>query len=273
MRNKKIGSIVTVVLLTMISLIWLVPLIWSIWAMIRPSRLVASFDFSLQFTLENIQYVFTVFPMATYAMNSILYVGSILCIQLITITLAAYAVARIDFIGRKLVLLLLMAQIIIPGEVLLLSNYLTLRDLQLLDTRLGVVIVSFGSAMGTLLLRQSYKSIPASLEEAAVLDGCNFAQTLWYIYIPSCKTAYLSFSIVSINWHWNAFLWPLIVINSPAKRSLPLGLALLTKTSVEAGPMWSAAAAATIIIMLPLLILFIFFQKQFIKSFLTSGLK
>lgn len=273
MKQKKGATILVYTLLAIISAIWLLPLAWTLFTSLRPGHMVTRFGFSLDFSLENIRYVLTVFPFFQYAGNSVLLVVGILSVQLITITLASYAVARIDFAGKKLVMLLIMANIIIPGEVLLLSNYLTVRDLALLDTRLGVMIVSFGSSMGILLLRQSYRSLPLALEEAAVLDGCNLWQKLWYVFIPSCKSAYLSFSIISINWHWNSFLWPMIIINSPEKRSLPLGLALLTKSSGDAGPQWAAVAAATLLSMLPLLLLFIIFQRQFIRSFLTSGLK
>lgn len=273
MKPSKPVRILRTVILTVLCAIWVFPLLWTAFSAFRPGRLVTSFSFEPVFSLENFRYVFDIIPFASYTMNSLIFVIGILAVQLTTITFAAYAVARIRFAGKGIVMLLIMAQIIIPGEVLLLSNYLTLRDMRLLDTRLGVMIVSFGSAMGILLLRQSYKSIPLALEEAAVLDGCNVLQMLAYIYIPSCKTAYLSFAIVSINWHWNNFLWPLIVINSPDKRSLPLGLALLTKSSGDAGPQWAAVTAATVLIMLPLLILFLVFQKQFIKSFLTSGMK
>ncbi len=273
MKKKSFLTAAKTAVLIAVSLLWLFPLAWAVFASVRPGQLVTSFDLSLRFSGGNIRYVFTSFPFFKYMGNSLIFVSGILAAQLFTITLASYAVARMEFIGKKLVMLLIMAHIIIPGEVLLLSNYLTIRDLGLVDRRLGVMIVSFGSAMGILLMRQSYRSLPMALEEAAVLDGCNLFQKLWYIFIPSCKTAYLSFAIISINWHWNAFLWPLIVINSPGKRSLPLGLALLTKSSGDAGPQWAAVATATVMIMLPLLLLFIIFQKQFIKSFLTSGLK
>lgn len=273
MKDSRAKSAVQIVLLVLVSLVWAFPLLWAVWAAIRPGRMVTSFSLTPVFSLENFQSVFEIMPFFQYAANSVLFVVGILTVQIITVTMAAYALARLNFRGKGAVIPLVMAQNIIPSEVLLLSNYLTLRDLNLLNTRLGVMVVSFASAMGILLLRQSYKSIPMALEEAAILDGCSIPQMLRYIYIPSCKTAYLSFAIVSINFHWNNFLWPMIVINSPEKRSLPLGLALLTKSSADAGPQWAAVAAATLLILLPLLVIFLLFQKQFIRSFVTSGLK
>lgn len=273
MRKLTVRNVVRFLLLTVISLIWALPLLWAIWAAIRPANMVTKFQFTLQFSFENFAYVFKLWDFFTYLRNSLILTFGTLAVQLFTVTLAAYAVARIDFAGKKLVMVIIMAHVVIPGGVLLMSNYLTVRNLGLIDQHLGVMAIYFGSSMGIMLLRQCYKTIPKALEEASIIDGCNLAQSLIHVYLPSCKSAYLSFSIVSINFHWNNFLWPNVIINSQSKRSLPIGLALLTKISGDAGPQWAYACAATLIVLLPLMILFLVFQRQFISSFISSGVK
>jgi sn-glycerol 3-phosphate transport system permease protein len=130
----------------------------------------------------------------------------------------------------------------------------------------------FGSAFGIFLLRQTFKTIPKALSEAAIIDGCGTFQIIRNIYLPSSKTAYVSFGLVSVSYHWNNFLWPLIVTNSPENRTLTVGLALFAK-SKEAVMQWANVCAATVIIIFPLVLLFFIFQKKFINSFVSSGIK
>lgn len=273
MKRIRLGSAARFVVLLVVSLVWALPLLWSLWSAVRPANMVTKFNFDLVFSLENFEYVFRYWDFFTYLGNSLILTLGVLAVQLVTVTFAAYAIARIDFAGKQLVMVILMAHVVIPSGVLLLSNYLTVRSLGLIDTHWGVMVIYYGSSMGILLLRQCYKTIPMALEEASVIDGCNLFQSLVHVYLPSCKTAYLSFAIVSINFHWNNYLWPNIVINSASKRSLPIGLALLTQISGDAGPQWAYACAATLVVLAPLMVLFLIFQKQFINSFISSGIK
>lgn len=273
---KKLSALSTTarfILLLIISLLWGLPLLWSIWSSIRPAKMVTSFDFNLVFSMENFEYVFKYWDFFIYLKNSLILTFGTLVIQLITVTFGAYAVSRVDFVGKKVVMVILMAHLVIPSGVLIMGNYLTIKSLGLLNTHWGVMAIYFGSSMGIMLLRQTYKTIPAELEEASVIDGCNLFQSLMHVYLPCCKTAYLSFAIVSINFHWNNYLWPNVIINSSSKQSLPIGLALLTKISGDAGPQWAYACAATLVVLAPLMILFLIFQKQFISSFISSGVK
>jgi sn-glycerol 3-phosphate transport system permease protein len=269
--EKKPG-IISYVILIIICLLWAIPLLWAFMTAFRPGAMATSFDFSFIFTFDNYKMVFATAPFLKYAVNSIIIVLGILLVQFITITTGAYALARVDFIGKGIFMALIMTQLIVPTDVLILQNYLTIKQFHLVDTLPGVMVPYFASAMGLLLLRQSFKSIPIALEEAAKIDGCNILQILRYVYMPSSKTAYISFAIISISAHWNNFLWPVIVINSVDKRPLTVGLSLIAKAS-DAGPQWALLAAATLMVMMPLFIMFLIFQKQFINSFISSGVK
>ena len=273
MKKKKLVQVIRFVVLLIISALWALPLLWAIWSAIRPSNMVTKFDFTPVLSTENFKYVFELWDFFTYLKNSIILTFGVLAVQLITATLGAYALARLNFEGKKFAQFIIMAHVVIPGGVLLMSNYLTVKSFGLLDHHLGVMVIYFGSSTGILLLRQCYKTIPQALEDAANIDGCNLFHSLWYLYIPCCRSAYLSFSIVSINFHWNNYLWPNVILNTQAKRSLPIGLALLTKVGGDAGPQWAYACAATLVVLTPLMILFLLFQRQFMSSFISSGVK
>ena len=256
----------------LLAVFWLVPLVW----MIGTAFTEGSYNMSLiphtKPTFENLRYVWNAVPFGRYYLNTIIVVIVTYGVQFITVTMAAYALATLKFKGEKLVFVIIFIQIIIPNDVLISPNYMTLSDLGLTDTKLGIMIPFFGSAFGIFLLRQMFKTIPSALAEAAVIDGCNTFQVIKNVYVPSSKTAYISFGLVSVSYHWNNFLWPLIVTNSPENRTLTVGLALFAK-SKEAVMQWSNVCAATFIISAPLVLAFFIFQKKFINSFISSGIK
>ena len=253
------------ILLAALCFLWAFPLLWAVVTAFRPSNLATGFSLTPSFTLDNIREVFGAAPFVKYGLNTVIIVFGILGVQLITVTLGAYALARVDFAGKGLAMALIMMQIIIPADILILPNYQTLKAVNLIDSRLGVMVPYFASSMGLLLLRQAFKSVPSAIVDAARMDGATVLQTLRYIFIPCSKAAYISFAICSISTHWNNFLWPMIVINSPEKRPL-------TKAN-DSGPMWALVTSATLLVMFPLFVMFCIFQKQFVSSFVTSGIK
>ena len=270
MKNKP--SLWMRALLIAVSLVWAVPLLWAVVTALKPAKESMLLNWPSSLTLENFQIVFQSAPFLQYGLNTVLIVAGILAIQLVTVTLGAYALACIDFRGKPLAVALIMVQIIIPADVLILQNYITLRQLSLLDTLVGVMVPFFASSMGLLLLRGAYKGIPVAIADAAKIDGANVWQTLLHVYIPSTRATYVAFAICSVSTHWNNFLWPMIVINSVEKRPLTVGLSLFAKAS-ESGPMWAKVTAATLIVMLPLYVLFCSFQKVFVSSLVRSGIK
>jgi sn-glycerol 3-phosphate transport system permease protein len=269
MRNN---HILLLILASVLAVLWLIPLVWMVGTAFTEASFIMTVFPHTAPSLENIRYVWNAVPFAQYYINTIFIVIVTYGVQFITVTLAAYALAILKFKGEKLVFLIIFAQIIIPNDVLISPNYMTLSDLRLTDTKLGIMLPFFGSAFGIFLLRQMFKSIPRALNEAAVIDGCNIFQIIFNVYVPSAKTAYISFGLVSVSYHWNNFLWPLIVTNSPENRTLTVGLALFAK-SKEAVMQWANVCAATYIICVPLVLLFFVFQKKFINSFVSSGIK
>ena len=271
MNTKKKFSASSVILL-FVSLLWAIPLLWALLTSLKPAKESMLINWPSTLTLENYQIVLDSAPFLQYGLNTVIIVTGILAVQLITVTMGAYALACVDFRGKALVTVIIMVQIIIPADVLILPNYITLRRISLLDTRVGIMIPFFASSMGLLLLRGAYKSIPVAIADAARIDGANLVQTLLNVYIPSTRATYVAFAICSVSTHWNNFLWPMIVIDSVDKRPLTVGLSLFAKAS-ESGPMWAKISAATVIVMLPLYVLFCSFQKVFITSLVRSGIK
>lgn len=224
------------------------------------------------FNLDNFKAAFNVVPWGTYYTTTIIFVFGVLIVQVITITLAGYAFARLEFLGKNFIFLVLLLQIMIPSSILIVPNFATISGLHLYDTKLALMLPYFGSAFGTFLMRQTFRQVPKDLEDAARIDGCNWWRVLQNVYIPSSLSAYVAFALTSISAHWNEFLWPLIITRDEQNQVLAIGIQRIVQTS-ENGAQYGQIAAGTLIVVAPLLILFLIFQRQFINSFLQSGLK
>jgi len=211
-------------------------------------------------------------PFAAYYRNTVMVTFGLVVVQLCTMTLAAYAFGRLKFKGQDFLFILFLIQLMIPLQSLIVPNYLTIKALGLLDTKLAIAMPYFGTAFGTFLLRQTFKTVPRDLDDAARIDGCGHLRFLWYVLVPLARPTLIAFTIMSLVSHWNDFLWPLIVTDSSKSRTLTIGLALLEK-QVEEGGEWTLMMAATLIVIFPLTIVYMFFQRYFIQSFMHSGLK
>jgi len=254
---------------------WAVPVLWALVASFRPANEPMSRGdiwFGSTVTLSNYAKALSLAPFGQYYINTIVIVIMILSIQLITITLAGFAFANFKFRGQKILLYLILLQLMIPTAALLVPNFTTIRWLNLYDTRLAIAIPYFGSAFGVFLMRQAFLEVPRDLVDAGTIDGCNWWQLLWHVYIPPSIPTLIAFGLSSVTWHWNEFLWPLIVTKSDAARPLTAGLVRFTQLG-EIGAQWSLLSAATLLVVAPLFILFLIFQRRFIESFLHSGLK
>jgi sn-glycerol 3-phosphate transport system permease protein len=258
-----------------IALLWAVPVLWALVASFRPaSEPMGRGDvwFGTMLTLDNYIKAWSLAPFDLYFLNTVVIVTMILGVQLITITLAGFAFAHYDFRGRKVLLLVILLQLMIPTTALLVPNFSTIRFLNLYDTRLAIAIPYFGSAFGAFLMRQAFLEVPHDLVDAGTIDGASWWQLLRHIYLPPTIPVLVAFGISSVAWHWNEFLWPLIITKSDAARPLTAGLVRFTQLG-EIGAQWSLLSAATLLVAAPLFIAFLFFQRRFIESFVHSGLK
>lgn len=272
MSKRSIGSMIVTLFSILLALAWLAPLVWLVGTALTEPSFTMSFLPTTGFTFGNIRYVWNAVPFGQYYVNTIILVVVTFVIQFITSTLAAYSLAFMDYKGKSLVFLVIFMQIIIPNDVLITPNFMTLAEMGVIDTKLGIMLPFLGSATAIFLLRQHFKTVPRAFGEAARIDGANLWQTIWRVYMPCAKPAYMSFAVISVSYHWNNYLWPLIVTKSPENRTLTVGLAIFAK-SKEANMQWSNVCAATLIIILPLLLAFLLMQKQFMNSIVSAGVK
>ena len=222
-------------------------------------------------TLDNFRKAWTYAPFPRHLLNTIILVTMILAAQLVLCTLAGFAFARFDFAGHNIAFGLVLVQLMVMPEVLIVENYRTMAKLGLVDTILGIGLPYMASAFGIFLLRQTFKTIPRELEEAARVEGCSMMGVLWRVYVPLARPTYLAYALVSVSYHWNNFLWPLIITNSVNTRPLTVGLAIFG--APESGVDWAVISAGTLMAVSPLLVAFLLFQRQFMQSFMQAGIK
>jgi sn-glycerol 3-phosphate transport system permease protein len=263
------------VLTAAVALGWLFPLLWMIATSVRPETApvgTGSLWWGGGFTFANFQRAWSTAPFGTYYQNTILVVLGVLVTQMITITLGGYVFARMNFPGKDLIFVLFLLQLMVTAEALVVPNWATMKFLGLTNTRTAIILPYVASAFGTFLMRQTFKQVPKDLEEAAIIDGCNHLQTLWKVFIPVARPTLAAYALTVISFHWNNFFWPLIITETNDVRPLTVGLAMFTKAA-ESGADWSLITAGTLMVVAPLLVAFFLFQKQFINSFMRSGIK
>jgi sn-glycerol 3-phosphate transport system permease protein len=250
------------------------PFLWMFFSAFKTQSEIFT-DISLlpdSFRLDSFTEVLATIPFAQYFKNTLKFVFGLLCVQFLTITFAAYAFARFRFPFKDVLFTLLLLQLMIAPQTLVVPNYIIIKNLKLLDTVTAISLPYVASAMGVFLLRQAFRSIPSELEEAAVMDGASIEYYLFKIAIPLIKPSYTAFALVSINFHWNEFFWPLIVTDTVKSRVLTVGLAMFAESS-ESAAAWNDLMAATLLVAAPLVVIFLLFQKTFVESFMTTGLK
>jgi sn-glycerol 3-phosphate transport system permease protein len=255
----------------LLGFLWVLPLLYAFWTAFHPAEFATRFAWAAPLTLENFVNAWNAAPFARYFLNTVLLVTMILAAQLVLVTLAAYAFARFTFPGRNVMFALVLVQLMIMPDVLIVENYRTMTFLGLKDTILAIGLPYMASAFGIFLLRQTFKTVPRELDEAARVEGCSPLLTLWKVYVPLARPTYLAYALVSVSYHWNNFLWPLIVTNSVESRPVTVGLQVFSAT--DQGIDWSIVTAATLLTTAPLLIAFLLFQKQFVQSFMRAGIR
>jgi sn-glycerol 3-phosphate transport system permease protein len=266
-----VGRFLTTLGAWTLGILWLLPLVYAFWTAFHPPAFAVRFDLLAPLTLENFAKAWDAAPFARYFFNTVVLVSLILAGQLVLCTLAAYAFARFEFFGRDVLFLLVLAQLMVMPDILIVENYRTMRFLGLLDTITAIGLPYMASGFGIFLLRQTFKTVPKELDDAARIEGANFLQLLWKVYVPLAKPVYVAYGLVSVSYHWNNFLWPLIVTNSVETRPLTVGLSIFSST--DQGVDWSLITAATIMTSGPLLLAFLLFQRQFVQSFMRAGIK
>ncbi|MFC4025094.1 carbohydrate ABC transporter permease [Oceanobacillus longus] len=221
-------------------------------------------------TLDNFITVWNTLPIPRYLLNSVILTVFGVVLPLILCSFAAFPLARMRFKGRNFVFMLVIATMMIPGEVTMIPTYLIIDKLGLMGSYTGVILPGAISVMGIFLMRQGFMGIPKEVEESAIIDGANVWQVFWKIMFPMVKPMLGVLAILSFMGAWNSFLWPLLILNNPETYPITLGLYQL-QGAFSANTRLVAAGA--MIALIPIIIVFVAFQRYFIEAAYSSSVK
>lgn len=251
----------------------LFPFLWMLSTALRPSSDALTIPPSLipsHPTLENFRQVTELIPLWRMFGNSLFISAIATTAQVLTSAMAAYAFSRISFKGREALFFLYLATMMIPFQVTVVPLFIEMQKLGLVDKYLGLALPQLVSAFGVFLLRQSMLKLPRELEEAAVLDGAGHGRIFTRVILPLVRPSMSALGILSFMATWNAFLWPLVIISSSEKMTLPLGLSNLHG---QYSTNWTLVMAGTTFAVLPIVLVYVIAQRRITEGFLMSGIK
>ena len=261
-------------LLILLSITMLTPFIWMILTAFKSVTESTSVDpfviFPTVWRMDAFIAVMKNIPFPTLYMNTILMIIGRVVAAVVTATMAGYAFGRLHFKGRDIAFSLVIFQMMIPAQIFIIPQYLMVSKLGLLNSIFGLIFPGLVSAFGTFLLRQAYMGLPRELEEAACLDGCNIGQTFLYVMLPQTKPPMIALGIFTALFAFKDLMWPMIVNLDKDKATLASALAKMQGQYVSKFP---ELMAASLIACVPMIIIYIFLQKQFVEGITTSGSK
>ena len=273
-KRKLVSWTVTYVFLILMTVVTIVPFLWTLSTSLKgqnetifsiPPKLVPE-----NLTFENYLTVWNSLPIPLYVWNSLILSFFGVVLPLIFCSMAAFPLARMNFRGKQFIFVVIIATMMIPGEVTMIPIYLILNKLNLLGSYAGVILPGAVSAFGIFLMRQAFVGIPREIEESAVIDGANVFRIWTSIMLPMVKPMLATLAILSFIGSWNSFLWPYLVLENDQLYPLTLGLYKLKGTFVTNTRL---VAAGTMIALMPILVVFVFFQKYFIQGVYSGAVK
>ena len=273
LRKKRIRKTVLVCVNILFALFMLFPLLYSVSVSIMPGDELFTMDLNILTsnpTFENYVRAFTQVPLVRFILNSFLVAGCITIGQIITCSLSAFAFSFLEFKGKNFLFMLVMATMMVPGEAVIISNYLTVSSMGILDTYIVLILPSLTSAMGIFLFRQFYMTFPISLYESAKLDGCGNLRFIVKILIPLTKSAIGAMAVYTFINAWNMYMWPLLVTGSEEMRTVQIGISMLNSVDAQSITLMMAGVVAIII---PSMVIFIVGQKQLISGMFSGAVK
>jgi putative chitobiose transport system permease protein len=273
-RSEGLRLLLTYSLLIIIAIVMLLPLLWLMSTAIKaPSENIFQFPPRLlpeHPTLQNFVRVWQSQPFGRYFANSLLVSVLTVGLNLVFCSLAAYPLARLNFVGKDWIFTAVISTIMIPFQIVMIPLYILTVQLGLKNSYLGVIFPAIASAFGIFLLRQAFLTVPKDLEEAARMDGCSELEIWWHVMLPSVRPALVTLTIFVFIGAWSDFLWPLLVLDDPNFYTLPLGVSKLAGTfSLD----WRLIAAGSVISILPILLFFLVMQRYIVPSEVGSGVK
>lgn len=247
------------------------PLVWMVTGAFKPADEVnGAALLPSDPTLENFVYVFTQVPFLRYMLNSFVVSAAVTVLALWFHSMAAYALARLRFPGRETLFLMIFSTMLVSLPVVLIPTFVVVRTLGLVDSYAGLIIPAIFNAFGIFLLRQFYVSLPAELEEAALVDGASYWRIYRSIILPLSRPILSALTVFFFLTNWNSFVWPLTITSDPDLRVVQLGIATFQQQYASD---WNYVLAAATVAALPTLLIFFVFQKQIVESIKSAGFK
>lgn len=273
MKRIKISSILTYFFLAVGAIIMVFPFFWMITGSFKTNQEISVFPpkwLPGSLNLANYKFAFETAPFLRYFINSLIVVVSSVTVCTITTILGAFAFSRLRFPGRSVIFGALLAMMMVPFEMLIITNYRTIVQWKMHDTLWALIIPFMSSIFYTYILKNFFDTVPDSLYQAARVDGCSDWKYLWRVMVPIAKPSLVTIILLNAIASWNSFLWPMLATSSANVRTLPFGLYNFV---TEGGARNEVMMAAATIVVLPMLILFLFARKYIVNGVARGGLK
>lgn len=261
------------ILLTIGALVMIIPFVWMLSTSLKDQQQLFAWPPSWlpnPFIWKNYTDVWTRINFSLYGWNTIKITVAVTVGRLILCSMAGYGFARMKFPGKDFLFMLTLATMMISSQITIVPNFIIMRYLGLVDTHLGVILPQLADGFSIFLMRQFFLTFPYELEDAAKLDGCNPLMFYLRILIPNSKPILATLAVMTFQGVWNDFLWPLVMLTSPAKRTLAVGLSYLVGQYTTR---WDLQMAGSVLTVLPILLLYFVLQKYFVQSIKMTGLK
>lgn len=272
MKPKKWPRVLLYCVLILYGLVTLYPFLWAVLAAFKPYAEIVSGGLNLlpeKPTLDNFAYIFTRDPLfPKWVMNTFIVATTGTILNVIFNTMAGYSLARLRFAGRNYWFLLILAVMMVPGQILLIPNYLIMKSLGLLDSYSALILPGAVNFAYIFMMRQFFINFPKEIEEAAQVDGLNRFQTFWKIVFPMARPAVATQAIFIFLGFWNEFMKPLLYITSPEKYTLTLGLQSFQSQNAT---QWNYIMAASVVSIIPIIILYILLNRYFMQGLRIGG--
>ncbi len=258
------------------ALIVLFPFYWMILTSVKRyasynAEYVPSF-FTLHPTLENYENAFTAVPLGGYLMNTVIFALLTTLLMVVVSVLAAYAFARLEFKGKNLVFTLFLSLMMIPSELVVITNFVTITNLDLRNTFTGLILPSVTSVFYIYLLKENFEQVPDELYRAAKVDGTSDLKYLWKVMVPICRPTIVTVTILKIIECWNSYVWPRLITDDPAYYLVSNGIQEIRENGFGRENI-PAMMAAVVVISVPLIILFLVFRRKIMEGVARGGMK
>ncbi len=269
----RLGDRIAFAVLILFAIVWLLPLAWAVATALKPEA--ETTDIPVEWIASTVTHrafreVLSAGNLPRWYFNSALTSATITALTVLLASLAAFGISRTRFRGRNALFGLILAGIMVPGQILIVPLFTQMQSFRLVDTYWGIILPQVASPVAVFIFKQFFDGIPRDLEEAATLDGASRLRVYWQIWMPLARSAIAAVSIFTFVAAWNNFLWPFIVITDPDMMTLPVGL---SQVQTAYGIRYAQIMASAVLGGLPLLVVFLFFQRQIVQGIASTGLK